>query len=89
MSGVGRVVGSKHTSTREFRVILDDDQYLQLDDLVLTRTAVPGAGEVATYGVVTEVEAIYEGAAFESDTVRIASEGSMPGAKVRSAEVAV
>lgn len=89
MSGVGRVVGSKHTSTREFRVILDDDQYLQLDDLVVTRTAVPGAGEVATYGVVTEVEAIYEGAAFESDTVRIASEGSMPGAKVRSAEVAV
>jgi len=89
MSGVGRVVGSRPTTTREFRVILDEDQYLQLDDLVVVRTRVPGAGEVATYGVVTEVEGVFEGASFESDTVRIAAEGTMPGAKVRSAEVAV
>jgi len=86
---VGRVIGSQHTSTREFRVILDDDAYLQLDDLVVVRTEVPGFGEVRTYGVVTEVEAVYEGASFESDTVRIAAEGSLPGAKVRSARVAV
>ena len=89
MSGVGRVVGSRPTTTREFRVILDEDQYLQLDDLVVVRTGVPQAGEVATYGVVTEVEAVFEGASFESDTVRIAAEGTMPGAKVRSAQVAV
>ena len=31
---------------------------------------VPKAGEVRTYGVVTEAEAVYEGAAFESDTHR-------------------
>lgn len=86
---VGRVIGSQHTSTREFRVILADDEYLQLDDLIVVRTDVPGIGEVATYGVVTEVEAVYEGASFESDTVRIAAEGSLPGAKVRSARVAV
>jgi hypothetical protein len=87
--GVGRVLGTQHTSTREFRVVLDDDEFLQLDDLVVVRTQVPKYGEVRTYGVVTEVEAVYEGAQFESDTHRIAAAGIMPGAKVRSARVAV
>ena len=86
---VGRVLGSEHATTREFRVAIADGQYLQLDDLVVVRTEVPGAGEVDTYGIVTEIEAAYEGASYESDTFRIAEEGSMPGAKVRSARVAV
>ena len=86
---VGRVLGSEHSSTSAFRVVLDDDDYLQLDDLVLVRTQVPKAGEVRTYGVVTEAEAVYEGAAFESDTHRVAELGIMPAAKVRSARVAV
>ncbi|MFQ5518326.1 MAG: hypothetical protein ACE5E8_12210, partial [Acidimicrobiia bacterium] len=85
----GRVLGSQHTSTREFRVVIGEDEYLQLDDLVVVGTDVPGQGEVNTYGVVTEVEAVYEGASFESDTFRIAEEGSMPGAAVRSAQVSV
>jgi len=89
MSDVGRVLGSQHTSTREFRVVIGDEAYLQLDDLVLVETAVPGYGPVHTYGVITEVEAVYEGASFESDTFRIAAEGSMPGANVRSAQVSV
>ena len=83
-SMVGRVLGTQHTSTSEFRVVLDDDEYLQLDDLVVVRTQVPKYGEVRTYGIVTEVEAVYEGAQFESDTHRIAADGIMPGAKVRS-----
>jgi DNA helicase HerA-like ATPase len=87
--GVGRVLGTQHTSTREFRVVLEDDEYLQLDDLVVVRTQVPKQGEVHTYGVVTEVEAIFEGATYESDTHRIAADGILPGAKVRSARVAV
>ncbi len=87
--GVGRVLGTQHTSTREFRVVLDQEEYLQLDDLVVVRTEVPQRGEVRTYGMVTEVEAIYEGASYESDTHRIAAEGILPGAKVRSAQVAV
>jgi DNA helicase HerA-like ATPase len=86
---VGRVIGSQHTNTREFRVVIGDEQYLQLDDLVVVETEVPGAGVVSTYGVVAEVEAIYEGASFESDAFRIADEGSMPAAKVRSARIAV
>jgi DNA helicase HerA-like ATPase len=69
--------------------VLNDEDYLQLDDLVVVRTEVPKRGEVRTYGIVTEVEAIYEGASFESDTHRIADEGILPGAKVRSAQVAV
>ncbi len=86
---IGRVLGSEHTSTSAFRIVLDDSDYAQLDDLVVVRTQVPKAGEVRTYGVVTEVAAVYEGAEFESDTHRIAEEGILPAAKVRSAEVAV
>jgi hypothetical protein len=88
-SGVGRVLGTQHTTTSAFRVVLNEDDYLQLDDLVVVRTEVPKQGQVRTYGVVTESEAIYEGAQYESDTHRIAAEGTMPGAKVRSAQIAV
>jgi DNA helicase HerA-like ATPase len=86
---IGRVLGSQHSSTREFRVVIGEDEYLQLDDLVVVSTEVPGHGIVNTYGVVTEVEAVYEGASYESDTFRIAEEGSMPGSAVRSAQVSV
>lgn len=86
---VGRVLGSEHTSTQEFRVALNDDSYLELDDLIVVRTRVPEAGEVATYGVVTETQAIYEGASFESDTHRVASQGILPAVKVRSATISV
>jgi DNA helicase HerA-like ATPase len=86
---VGRVLGSEHTTTGEFRVVLEDDEYLQLDDLVVVRTEVPKVGDVRTYGVVTEAEAVYEGAQYESDTHRIAELGIMPAAKVRTARVAV
>jgi DNA helicase HerA-like ATPase len=86
---VGRVLGSEHTRTAEFRVVLDEDQFLQLDDLVVVRTHVPKIGEVSTYGVVTEAEAVYEGAQYESDTHRIAELGIMPAQKVRTASVAV
>lgn len=88
-AGVGRVLGTEHTTTSGFRVVLNDDDYLQLDDLVVVRTEVPKVGEVRSYGVVTESEAIYEGAQYESDTHRIADEGILPAAKVRSARVAV
>jgi DNA helicase HerA-like ATPase len=86
---VGRVLGSEHTSTAAFRIVIDEDQFLQLDDLVVVRTHVPKVGEVSTYGVVTEAEAVYEGAQYESDTHRIAELGIMPAQKVRTASVAV
>jgi DNA helicase HerA-like ATPase len=86
---VGRVLGSEHARTASFRVVVDDDEFLQLDDLVVVRTEVPKAGEVRTYGVVTEAEAVYEGAQYESDTHRIAELGIMPAQKVRTVQVAV
>jgi uncharacterized protein len=86
---VGRGRGSEHTTTAEFRVVLEEDEYLQLDDLIVVRTEVPKVGEVRTYGVITEAEAVYEGAQYESDTHRIAELGIMPAAKVRTARVAV
>jgi DNA helicase HerA-like ATPase len=88
-AGVGRVLGSEHTSTSEFRVVIEEDEYLQLDDLVVSSTQVPKAGEVKTYGVVVEAEAVYEGASYESDTHRIAELGIMPATKVRTARIAV
>jgi hypothetical protein len=86
---VGRVLGSEHTTTAGFRVVVDDAEYLQLDDLVVVRTQVPKVGEVATYGMVTEAEAVLEGATYESDTHRIAELGIMPAEKVRTARIAV
>ena len=84
---VGRVLGIDPATTTEFRVVLDDENYLQLDDLVVVKTQVPKAGEVNVYGLVTEVSARFEGARFESDTVLIAEEGSMPAGLARSATV--
>lgn len=84
---VGRVLGLEPSTTTEFRVVIDEANYLQLDDLVVVRTDVPKAGEVRLYGVVTEVTARYEGARFESDMVRIAEDFTMDADKSRSATV--
>lgn len=84
---VGRVLGVDPSTSTEFRVVLDHDNYLQLDDLVVVRTPVPKAGEVDIFGVVTETAARFEGARFESDMVLIAEEGSMPAELARSATV--
>ncbi len=86
---VGLVLGSEATTTQEFRVVLHEDEYLQLDDLVAVRTLVPKLGEVSTYGVVTEVSSRYEGATFESDTFRVAVEGTLPADKSRTATVQI
>lgn len=84
---VGRVLGVDPATSTEFRVVIDSDNYLQLDDLVEVRTQVPKAGEVHLYGLVTEVAARFEGARFESDMFLIAEEGSMPAELARSASV--
>jgi uncharacterized protein len=86
---VGLVLGSEATSTQEFKVVLHEDEYLQLDDLVLVRTDVPKLGEVATYGIVVETQARYEGTSFESDTFRVAIEGTFPAEKSRTATVQI
>jgi len=84
---VGRVLGTEPATSTEFRVVLEPDNYLQLDDLVVVATQVPKAGEVRIYGVVTEIASRYEGARFESDMELIAGEGSLPAELARSATV--
>lgn len=86
---VGLVLGSDPTTSQTFRVVLHDDDYLQLDDLVYVRTQVPKVGEVVTYGIVVETSSRLEGTAFESDTFRVALEGTLPAEKSRTADVQV
>jgi DNA helicase HerA-like ATPase len=86
---VGLVLGSEATSTQEFKVVLHEGEYLQLDDLVVVKTHVPKVGEVDTYGIVVETSSRYEGTVFESDTFRVAVEGTFPAEKSRTATVHV
>ncbi len=86
---VGRVAGVGQTTSQELRVVLDADRYLAVDDLVVVRTDVPEAGAVSTYGIVTESEATFEGASFDSDVHRIGDGGFQPAERVRTARVAV
>jgi DNA helicase HerA-like ATPase len=84
---VGLVLGLEPATTTEFRILIGEANYLQLDDLVVVETEVPKAGTVRTYGVVTEVASRHEGGRFESDTLRIAEEFTMDADKSRSATV--
>ncbi len=86
---VGLVDGVVEGSTNKFRVVLDDDRYIQLDELVATTQTLP-TGEIhTTYGIVTEVFGRMEGAQFASDTARIARDQTMPGTSIRTAEIKV
>ena len=86
---VGLVDGLKEGTTSEFRVILDEDRYLQLDEVVVTRQNLPDGVEHTTYGIVSEVYSRIEGATFPSDTARIARDQTMPGYNVSYADVKV
>jgi len=83
---VGRVVGTEDSTPLQFSVALDQDAYLQLDDVVVTVRAVPGREPVATAGVVTEVRARHEGATYGSDVFLIA-DGVLPAQVQEIAEV--
>ena len=85
---VGRVIGTEDAEPLKFWVGVPDDQYLQLDDVVVVRTDVPGEGEVALYGIVDEVRAKYEGATYHSDVFRVA-DGILPVGVATIAHVAV
>ena len=83
---VGRVLGTEDSTPLQFSVALQDDAYLQLDDVVVTVRAVPGVGPVMTAGVVTQVRARHEGASFGSDVFLI-SDGVLPAQVQEIAEV--
>ncbi len=85
---VGLVVGTVAASPLEFSVGVAPDQYLQLDDVVVTRRKLPDGTEVQLAGVVTGVEAGHEGARFASDVFLI-EQGALPAEVSEVAEVTV
>jgi DNA helicase HerA-like ATPase len=86
IASVGRVAGTEDSTPLQFSVALAPQQYLQLDDVVVTVRPVPGIGPVMTSGVVTEVRARHEGASFGSDVFLIA-DGVLPAHVQEIAEV--
>jgi DNA helicase HerA-like ATPase len=85
---VGLVVGTVAASPLEFSVGVAPDQFLQLDDVVVTRRTLPDGSEVQIAGVVTNVEAGHEGARFASDVFLI-KDGALPAEVSEVAEVTV
>jgi len=76
---VGLVVGTVPATPLQFSVGLAPGQYLQLDDVVVTRRELPGQPSVQIAGVVTNVEAVHEGARFASDVFLIAGGALLAG----------
>jgi len=85
---VGLVVGTVPATPLQFSVGIAAGQYLQLDDVVVTRRELPGRPAVQIGGVVTNVEAVHEGARFASDVFLI-EQGVLPAEVSEVAEVAV
>jgi DNA helicase HerA-like ATPase len=85
---VGLVVGTVAASPLEFSVGVAGDQFLQLDDVVVTHRTLPDGSDVQIAGVVTNVEAGHEGARFASDVFLI-KEGALPAEVSEVAEVTV
>ncbi len=86
--GLGLVVGTVPATPLQFSVGLAPGQYAQLDDVVVTHRPLPGNRDVRIAGVVTNVEAVHEGARFASDVFLIES-GALPAEVCEVAEVTV
>jgi hypothetical protein len=80
---LGLVVGTVPATPLRFSVGLAPGQYAQLDDVVVTRRELPGQDGVQISGVVTNVEAMHEGARFASDVFLI-QQGALPARSAKS-----
>jgi DNA helicase HerA-like ATPase len=83
---IGKVLGTQDATPLEFWVAIDDENYLQLDDVVAVGTEVPGAGALRISGVVDMVRSRHEGSRFDSD-VFLADQGLLPVQTARAAHV--
>jgi hypothetical protein len=83
---VGRVLGTADATPLQFWTAVTPGQYLQLDDVVVTRRALPDREPVTIAGVVTQVRARHEGAQFDSDVFAIA-DGTLPALVQEAAEI--
>lgn len=69
---VGMVLGTEDSTPLTFWVeVSAEDAYLQLDDPVIVDTEVPGRGTLRIAGIVQDVRARHEGAAYENDVFRL------------------
>jgi DNA helicase HerA-like ATPase len=90
---VGLVLGTRGEAATplEFWVYVDEESYLQLDDVVHVRSPLPGGRPVQAidvYGVVDEVRAVQEGVSFDSD-VALGMRGVLPVQTAVAAHIAV
>ena len=83
---VGRVLGTEDSTPLEFWVGIEDEGFLQLDDVVMVQTQVPGADGLRISGVVDMVRARHEGSRFDTD-VFLADQGLLPLQTARAAHV--
>ncbi len=87
---VGLVSGTDPAASGKFAVVLDENAYLAVDDLVCVTSQIPGLAQpLRTYGIVIENHATMEGAQYDSDTQRISDGGLTPAQLVRTAQIAV
>lgn len=75
---MGLVIGVDDATPLEFWVAVAPGHTLQLDDVVALERRLPDGQTLNIYGVVSQVRARHEGAAFQSDVFLI-SEGILPG----------
>jgi hypothetical protein len=81
------VLGTEDATPLDFWVAINDDNYLQLDDVVGVRTQVPGIAEqLRISGVVDMVRSRHQGSRFDSD-VFLADQGLLPVETARAAHV--
>jgi uncharacterized protein len=85
---LGLVAGTEPATPLKYSVSLAPGQYAQLDDVLVTRRPLPGQAEIQVAGVVTNVEAMHEGARFASDVFLI-EQGALPAEVSEVAEVTV
>jgi DNA helicase HerA-like ATPase len=83
---VGRVLGTEDSTPLEFWVGIEEGEFLQLDDVVMVRTDVPGRGPLRVSGVVDMVRARHEGTRFDTD-VFLADQGVLPLETARAGHV--
>jgi DNA helicase HerA-like ATPase len=77
---IGFVLGTKPASSLVFYVLVDQHNYLEMDDVVFVRSGVEGyvgVEAVTFYGTVIDVQQYHEGITFASDTT-IVRQGIMP-----------
>ncbi|MGW0433087.1 ATP-binding protein [Micromonospora sp. NPDC003197] len=83
---VGKVLGTADATPLQFWTAVTPGNYLQLDDVVVTRRDLPDREPVTIAGVVTQVRARHEGAQFDSDVFAIA-DGTLPAMVQEAAEI--